>query len=205
MCWNPSDFVYHPEFDLGIREKWLPKHPVARMNTSIDVLSQDNSTNDGDAVFWQSIGANEDDKLIEVNTDKQLVSYPLQEVSSGPEPKQSKTSSISQSKACGVDGKPTKVSLSLKKPYRHSHQEPWSNGPLKDSTNSSTLLQQRLQRFSKPVSLPEWEKAGKGVVPDNTDASTQWALRNFNIEWAGNRCSLVPDDYVPKDLRIGKP
>ena len=97
-----------------------------------------------------------------------------------------------------------KLSLLLKKPYHRSHQEPWSNGPLKDSTNSSALLQQRLQCFLKPVSSPEWEKAGKGVVPDNTDASTQWALRNFN-EWAGNRCPLVPDDSVPKDLRIGKP
>ena len=50
-----------------------------------------------------------------------------------------------------------------------------------------------------PESSPEWEKAGKGVVPDNTDASTQWALQNFN-EWVGNHCLLVPDDPVPKDL-----
>ena len=49
------------------------------------------------------------------------------------------------------------------------------------------------------MSLPEEEKVGKGVVSDNTDASTQWVLRNFN-EQAGNCCSLAPDDPVPKDL-----
>ena len=87
-----------------------------------------------------------------------------------------------------------KLSLLLKKPYRHSHQE--SNAPLNDSTNSSTPM---LQRFSKPVSSLDREKAGKGVIPDNTNASTQWALRNFN-EWAGNCCLLAPDDPVPKDL-----
>ena len=55
------------------------------------------------------------------------------------------------------------------------------------------------QRFSKPISSPEREKASKGVIPDNTEASTQWALRNFN-EWASNRCILSPNDPVPKDL-----
>ena len=77
------------------------------MSTSINALNQDNSTNNNDAEFWQSIGAIEDDKLIEVITDKQPVSSLLEEVSSGPEPKQSKIGSISQSKAYGVDGKPT--------------------------------------------------------------------------------------------------
>ena len=41
LSWNPSDFVHHPELDLGIGEEWLPKHPVAtRVSTSIDVLNQ---------------------------------------------------------------------------------------------------------------------------------------------------------------------
>ena len=83
LRWNPSDFLYHPEFDLGIGEEWLPKHPIARMSTSIDALNQDDSTNDDDAEFWQSIGAIEDDKLIKVITDKQPVSL-LEEVPSGP-------------------------------------------------------------------------------------------------------------------------
>ena len=43
---------------------------------------------------------------------------------------------------------------------------------LKDSTNSSALLQPKLQCFSKPVSSSEQEKVGKGIVPDNTDTST---------------------------------
>ena len=28
LSWNPHDYVYNPDFDLGIREKWLPKYPV---------------------------------------------------------------------------------------------------------------------------------------------------------------------------------
>ena len=56
-----------------------------------------------------------------------------------------------------------------------------------------------LKCFSKPLSSPEQEKAGKGVIPGNTDASTQCALRNFN-EWASNHYSSAPDNPVPKDL-----
>ena len=37
------------------------------------------------------------------------------------------------------------------------------------------------------------------VIPDNTKASTQWALRNFN-DWASNQCFLSPDDPFPNDL-----
>ena len=39
LSWNLSDVVYHPDFDLGAREEWLPKHPVARVIISIDVLN----------------------------------------------------------------------------------------------------------------------------------------------------------------------
>ena len=90
LRWNLSDFVYHPEFNLGIVEEWLPKHPVARVSTSIDVLNQDNLTNDDDAEFWQSIGIIKDRQLIEIIADKQLVS-PLEEVPIVLAPKQSKT------------------------------------------------------------------------------------------------------------------
>ena len=163
LHWNLSDFVYHPEFDLGIGEKWLPKHPIARVSTSIDVLNQDGSTNDDDTEFWQSIGAIEDNKLIEVITDEQPV--PLLEVSSALEPKQSKKQTYFRSP------KPVEwMQSSLNYCCRYSYQEPRSNWPLKDTTNSSTLLQPRLQRFSKPVSSPEREKAGEGV---NIDQDTQ--------------------------------
>ena len=84
LSWNPSDFVYHPDFNLGIREEWLSKHPV--VSTSINVLNQDKSSNNDDAQFWQSIGATEDSKLIEVITE-QLVSATLEEVPGGPEAK----------------------------------------------------------------------------------------------------------------------
>ena len=30
LRWNPSDLVYHPKFDLGIGEEWLPLFRVAR-------------------------------------------------------------------------------------------------------------------------------------------------------------------------------
>ena len=113
--------------------------------------------------FGRVLGPLEDDNLIEaINDCKQLVEE-------APVVWNQNNGSLSQSEAYGVDGKPAKLSLLLKKPYCHSHQQPWSNGPLKDSTNSSALRQQRLQCFSKPVSSSEREKAGKGVVPNNTD------------------------------------
>ena len=118
LCWNPSDLVYHPKFDLGIGEERLPKYLVARVSTSINVLNQDDLTNNDDAKFWQIIGATEDNKLIKVIADKQSI-FSLEEVPSTPETKRSKTGLLPQSEACGVDVKPTKL-LSLKKPYRHS-------------------------------------------------------------------------------------
>ena len=85
------------------------------------------------------------------------------------------------------------MSLSLKKP----HCDQASNAPLKECTTYSK------QHFSKPVSSPEHEKASKGVIPSNTEASTQWDVRNF-IEWAVDCCSLVPDDPVTKDLMASR-
>ena len=72
LQWNPSNYVYHPEFDIGIGKEWLPiaKHPIARESTSINVLNQDNLTNDDDDEFWESIGATEDNQLIGGITDK---------------------------------------------------------------------------------------------------------------------------------------
>ena len=52
LHWNLSDFIYHPEFNLEIVEEWLPRHSVARVSTSIDVLNQHDLTNDDDAEFW---------------------------------------------------------------------------------------------------------------------------------------------------------
>ena len=110
LCWNPSDLVYHPKFDLGIGEERLPKYLVARVSTSINVLNQDDLTNNDDAKFWQIIGATEDNKLIKVIADKQSI-FSLEEVPSTPETKRSKTGLLPQSEACGVDVKPTKLSL----------------------------------------------------------------------------------------------
>ena len=68
--------------------------------------------------------------------------------------------------------------------------------PLMESTNQ---VHGRSTRFAKPVVSPEREKAAKGVVPANTEASTQWALRNYNA-WALNRSFMAADKAVPADL-----
>ena len=84
-----------------------------------------------------------------------------------------------------------KLSLSRRKPSETTEVK---DGCLKDRTNTVPK-----SRFSKPISSPEREKASKGVIPANTAASSQWALRNFN-EWCTNRCLMVPGDPVPADL-----
>ena len=54
-------------------------------------------------------------------------------------------------------------------------------------------------RFATPVTSPEREKAVKGVIPANTEASTRWAIKNFNT-WALNCSAANPNDFVPPDL-----
>ena len=83
-----------------------------------------------------------------------------------PEPKRSR-------QECG------KLSLSLKK-SRSSMKDVTNSGAVgKSSKLDSFALASELpsgvrpqQRFSKPISSPEREKASKGVIPDNTEAST---------------------------------
>ena len=58
---------------------------------------------------------------------------------------------------------------------------------------------QPTNRFSKPVGSPERLKAAKGVVPLNTESSTQWAVRNFT-SWALNRSTVLPGELVPAEL-----
>ena len=41
------------------------------------------------------------------------------------------------------------------------------------------------QRFPVPTDSPERKAAARGVMPRNTEASTQWALRNFGA-WVKN-------------------
>ena len=68
--------------------------------------------------------------------------------------------------------------------------------PLKESTNQCG---KGANHFAKPVNSPEREKAAKGVVPTNTEANTQWALRNFNA-WTLNRSFVDSSEAVPTDL-----
>ena len=61
------------------------------------------------------------------------------------------------------------------------------------------VLKKNDSRFSILVNSPERAKAAKGVVPANTEASTQWAVKNFTL-WARNRSSLGSREAVPADL-----
>ena len=55
-------------------------------------------------------------------------------------------------------------------------------------------------RFGNQVTTQgEFEKAGKGFVPENTEACTRWALRNFQA-WTSWRTESGPDKHVPEDL-----
>ena len=49
------------------------------------------------------------------------------------------------------------------------------------------------------VSSPKCEKAAKGVIPSNTWANSNWAMKNFK-ELASNRSATMPNDCVPPEL-----
>ena len=68
-------------------------------------------------------------------------------------------------------------------------------GPMQDLTNAHAGS----SRFAKPVTSPEREKAAQGVIPSNTEASTQWAVRTYNA-WAINRSFVNASEAVPDDL-----
>ena len=55
-------------------------------------------------------------------------------------------------------------------------------------------------RFGNQVTTEsELANAGKGFVPENTQATTRWALRNFQA-WSSWHAETSPDDPVPEDL-----
>ena len=54
-------------------------------------------------------------------------------------------------------------------------------------------------RFAPPTRSPERVSAARGVVPQNTQASTAWALKNFNA-WAKNRAAIDSGQAPPPDL-----
>ena len=55
-----------------------------------------------------------------------------------------------------------------------------------------------IQRFAAPVSPASLEKAAKGVVPTNTEASTAWARNNFNACTKNRPC--FGDERIPAGL-----
>ena len=54
-------------------------------------------------------------------------------------------------------------------------------------------------RFGTPISPRSVKKAAKGVVPENTKLSNNWAVRNL-MAWVLFRNSTCPEDPVPEDL-----
>ena len=65
--------------------------------------------------------------------------------------------------------------------------------------DSPTKANTGTSRFAKPVTSPEREKAARGVIPCNTEASTQWAVRTYNA-WATNRSFVNASEAVFDDL-----
>ena len=49
------------------------------------------------------------------------------------------------------------------------------------------------------MSSPEPVKVAKGVIPANTGANLDWAIKNFK-KWASNRSTTAPSNPVPPDL-----
>ena len=68
--------------------------------------------------------------------------------------------------------------------------------PLQDVTNP--------RRFAEPVDSTILDKASKGVVPEKTEASTQWAVKNFE-SWARNRSSSASEIVPPGILHSYDP
>ena len=47
--------------------------------------------------------------------------------------------------------------------------------------------------------LKSWHLFSEGFIPANTEANTEWAVRNFQ-SWAEWRCTAQPIDPVPRDI-----
>ena len=52
--------------------------------------------------------------------------------------------------------------------------------------------------FADPVTFTELSNAAKGVIPAKTEASTEWAVRNYEC-WAHN-CFSSSSGIVPRYL-----
>ena len=60
------------------------------------------------------------------------------------------------------------------------------------------------RRFAEPVDSTILDKASKGVVPEKMEASTQWAVKNFE-SWARNRSSSASEIVPPGILHSHDP
>ena len=58
-------------------------------------------------------------------------------------------------------------------------------------------------RFGSPTKQEVFEMAGEGVVPTNTRANTNWAVKTFT-EWMKQRNIRAQDDPIPSDILDSK-
>ena len=188
--WKP---VFIKQFDLGIGEEWLPRMGVGTDET-IDEPNEELAELTSDVTEWLS-------SLPDVGS---IMDCDDGEGTSGGKSMQldaiENTDTTSDDWSCNrgdnVVKPPTKrLKLSLASSRRKSKRTEskmlTTTAPLKDCANQS--------RFIAPVSSPERVKAAKGVIPANTRANSNWAIKNFK-EWASNRSTMAPNDPVPPDL-----
>ena len=171
--WKP---VFIEQFDLGIREEWLPRVGLA------DETSDELTDLTSDVTEWLS-------SLSDVGS--------VMECDVGESTSMWSSDIKSNNESGNVNVKPTKrlkLSLSNSRTKVKTSESKPATAHLKDCTNNLNN-----SRFVAPVSSPEREKAAKGVIPVNTRANSNWAIKNFK-EWASNRLAMTPDDPVPADL-----
>ena len=88
---------------------------------------------------------------------------------------------------------------------RALHNSPRPAVPPNSTTaNYSTSPTPSVQTASKRFKFAEEEELSqfaKGLVPDNTNKSTKWALNNLEA-WMKPRKTSYPDDPVPEDILL---
>ena len=188
--WKP---VFIEQFDLGIGEEWLPRVGVGTDET-IDEPSEELAELTSDVTQWLS-GLPDVESIMDCDDGDRSTfgkSVQLDAI------KNTDTASDgwSYNRVDDVVKPPAKrLKLSLASSRRKSKitksETLTTSAPLKDCNNQN--------RFIAPVSSPERVKAAKGVIPANTQANSNWAVKNFK-EWASNRSAMAPSDPVPPDL-----
>lgn len=197
--WKP---VFIEQFDLGIGEEWLP-HVGMGDETRDETRASDELPELSNVTDWLSslsdvrcvMECDEDEKMCMWRGDVTTNNIKLSNTDGSVKPTGSNGESSSvkptrSNETIDVSVKRTKrLKLSLSR-----NKNKTATAPLKDCSNDLNH-----SRFIAPVSSPEREKAAKGVIPANTTANSNWAIKNFK-DWASNRSAMTPNDPVPPDL-----